>query len=68
MKFVVIGGGGLIETKLVKRVREVGHETSLHRPRPGVNSITGEGLFSRRCFVWPIGADQTSAGFCKGDT
>ena len=26
MKFVVIGGGGLIETKLVKRLRDAGHE------------------------------------------
>jgi hypothetical protein len=35
--------------------------------RSSLNSITREGLFSRRCFVVPIGADQTTAGFCQGD-
>lgn len=32
MKIVVIGGSGLIGTKLVKRVREAGHEIMLRRP------------------------------------
>jgi hypothetical protein len=58
MKFVVIGGGGLIETKLVKRLRDAATRSSMN--------ITREGLFSQRCFVWPIGADQTTAGFCQG--
>jgi nucleoside-diphosphate-sugar epimerase len=60
MKFVVIGGGGLIETKLVKRLRDAGHEIIAEQHHR-------EGLFSRRCFVGPIGADQTTAGFCQGD-
>jgi hypothetical protein len=65
MKIVVISG--LIETKLVKRLREAGNEIIAASPRSGVNSITGDGLFGRHCFVWPIGVDQTSPGFYHGD-
>lgn len=44
MKIVVIGGSGLIGTKLVKRLREAGHEVLAASPNSGVNTITGEGL------------------------
>jgi uncharacterized protein YbjT (DUF2867 family) len=44
MKIVVIGGSGLIGTKLVKRLREAGHEVLPASPDSGVNTITGEGL------------------------
>ena len=44
MKIVVIGGSGLIGTKLVKRLRESGHEVMAASPNSGVNTITGEGL------------------------
>jgi uncharacterized protein YbjT (DUF2867 family) len=44
MKIVVIGGSGLIGTKLVKRLREGGHEVLAASPRSGVNTVTGEGL------------------------
>src|SRR6266545_1607623 len=44
MKIVVIGGSGLIGTKLVKRLRESGHEALASSPSSGVNTITGEGL------------------------
>jgi uncharacterized protein YbjT (DUF2867 family) len=44
MKIVVIGGTGLIGSKLVKKLREHGHETVAASPNTGVNSITGEGL------------------------
>lgn len=44
MKIVVIGGTGLIGTKLVKKLREDGHEAVAASPKTGVNSITGEGL------------------------
>src|SRR5690348_4873466 len=44
MKVVVIGGTGLIGTKLVKLLREGGHEGVAASPRSGVNSVTGEGL------------------------
>ena len=44
MKIVVIGGSGLIGSKLVTKLREQGHETVAASPNSGVNSITGEGL------------------------
>jgi uncharacterized protein YbjT (DUF2867 family) len=44
MKLVVIGGTGLIGSKLVKKLREHGHEAVAASPNNGVNSITGEGL------------------------
>jgi len=44
MKIAVIGGSGLIGTKLVKRLRQQGHEVLAASPSSGVNTITGEGL------------------------
>ena len=44
MKIVVIGGSGLIGSKLVTKLREQGHEAIAASPKSGVNSITGEGL------------------------
>ncbi|HKT90203.1 MAG TPA: SDR family oxidoreductase [Candidatus Sulfotelmatobacter sp.] len=44
MKIVVIGGTGLIGSKLVNKLREQGHEAVAAAPNTGVNSITGEGL------------------------
>ncbi len=44
MKIVVIGGSGLIGSKLVSRLRQVGHEVVAASPNTGVNTITGEGL------------------------
>ena len=44
MKIVVIGGTGLIGSKLVKKLREHGHEVVAASPTSGVNSVTGEGL------------------------
>jgi uncharacterized protein YbjT (DUF2867 family) len=44
MKIVVIGGTGLIGSKLVKKLSEHGHEVVAASPNTGVNSITGEGL------------------------
>jgi len=44
MKIVVIGGSGLIGTKLVNKLRQLDHEVVAASPSSGVNSITGEGL------------------------
>jgi uncharacterized protein YbjT (DUF2867 family) len=44
MKIVVIGGTGLIGSKLVKELQAQGHEAVAASPNTGVNSITGEGL------------------------
>jgi uncharacterized protein YbjT (DUF2867 family) len=44
MKIVVIGGSGLIGTKVVNLLRERGHEVIAASPKSGVNTVTGEGL------------------------
>ena len=44
MKIVVIGGSGLIGTKLVNKLRESGHEALAASPTSGVNTLTGVGL------------------------
>jgi len=44
MKIVVIGGTGLIGSKLVNKLREQGHEAIAASPATGVNTLTGEGL------------------------
>ena len=43
-KIVVIGGSGLIGTKLVKNLLRQGHEVVAASPSAGVNTITGEGV------------------------
>src|SRR5207248_4632371 len=44
MKIVVIGGSGLIGTKVVSNFRQRGHEVVAASPSTGVNTLTGEGL------------------------
>jgi len=44
MKIVVIGGTGLIGSKLVNKLRQLDHEVIAASPASGVNTITGEGL------------------------
>src|SRR3984957_11026663 len=44
IKIVVIGGTGLIGSKLVNKLREHGHEAVPASPNSGVNTLTGEGL------------------------
>jgi uncharacterized protein YbjT (DUF2867 family) len=44
MKIVVIGGTGLIGSKVVSNLRQKGHEVVAAAPNTGVNTITGEGL------------------------
>jgi len=44
MKIVVIGGTGLIGSKVVSILRERGHEVMSASPSSGVNTLTGEGL------------------------
>ncbi|MGW4957288.1 SDR family oxidoreductase [Nonomuraea sp. NPDC004186] len=44
MKIVVIGGTGLIGSKLVAKLGEHGHEAVAAAPNTGVNTLTGEGL------------------------
>ena len=44
MKIVVMGGSGLIGSKLVNQLREHGHEAVAASPKSGVNTLTCEGL------------------------
>lgn len=44
MKIVVIGGTGLIGSKVVERLGQQGHEVLAASPDTGVNAVTGEGL------------------------
>ena len=44
MKILVVGGTGLIGSKLVTKLRKQGHEAVAATPNTGVNSVTGEGL------------------------
>ncbi len=44
MKIVVIGGTGLIGSKVVGKLKAKGHDVIAASPNTGVNTITGEGL------------------------
>jgi len=44
MKIVVIGGTGLIGSKVVSKLSALGHEAVAASPNSGVNTLTGEGL------------------------
>jgi uncharacterized protein YbjT (DUF2867 family) len=44
MKIAVIGGTGLIGSRLVTNLRAHGHEAVAASPKNGVNSVTGDGL------------------------
>jgi uncharacterized protein YbjT (DUF2867 family) len=44
MKIVVIGGTGLIGSKVVEQLKQKGHEAVAAAPNTGVDTITGEGL------------------------
>jgi uncharacterized protein YbjT (DUF2867 family) len=44
MKFVVIGGTGLIGSKTVAKLRQAGHEAVAASPSTGVDIVTGAGL------------------------
>ena len=44
MKIVVIGGTGLVGSKVVAKLKQNGHEAIAAAPNTGVNTITGDGL------------------------
>lgn len=44
MKIIVVGGTGLIGSKLINKLREKGHEAIAASRSTGVNTLTGEGL------------------------
>lgn len=44
MKIVVVGGSGLIGSKVVNKLRSLGHQVRAASPSSGVNTVTGKGL------------------------
>lgn len=44
MKIIVIGGSGLIGSKLVPKLAQQGHEAVAASPKSGIDTVTGEGL------------------------
>lgn len=44
MKVVIVGGSGLVGSKLVTRLNDQGHEVLAASPSSGVNAVTGEGV------------------------
>jgi len=44
VNIVVIGGTGLIGSKLVEKLRRQGHDAAAASPDTGVNTLTGEGV------------------------
>lgn len=44
MKIIVVGGTGLIGSKLISKLRDKGYEAIAASPSTGVNTLTGEGL------------------------
>jgi uncharacterized protein YbjT (DUF2867 family) len=67
MKIVVIGGTGLIGSKLVKMLRDHRHEAVAAAPNTGVNSITGEGLANALKGAAVV-VDVTNAPSWEGET
>ena len=66
MKVVVVGGTGLIGSKLVAQLREQGHEAIAASPRSGVNTLTGEGL-AEVLKGAPVAVDVTNAPSWEDD-
>ncbi|RQN33768.1 SDR family oxidoreductase [Paraburkholderia tropica] len=60
MKIVVIGGSGLIGSRVVKLLSKAGHEALAASPRTGVSAVTGEGL-SRALAGADVVVDVTNA-------
>lgn len=54
MKIVVIGGTGLIGSKLVTLLRQRGHEVLAASPDSGVNTLTGDGLAEALAGAWVV--------------
>jgi len=66
MKIVVVGGTGLVGSKLVAKLRDAGHEAVPASPASGVNTLTGEGLANAFDGAEVV-VDVTNAPLLTGD-
>lgn len=66
LKIVVIGGSGLIGSKLVSNLRQLGHEVFAASPSSGVNTVTGEGLTAALAGVQVVVDVANSPSFADG--
>ena len=64
MKVVVIGGTGLIGSKVVSKLTQRGHEALAGAPNTGVNTITGR--IPLLCCPTEVGAFDFASGRCIG--
>lgn len=67
MKILVIGGSGLIGSKVVPRLRALGHEAVSASPSSGVNALTGEGLDAAMAGVDTVLDLSNSPSFADDD-
>src|SRR3954471_13058955 len=67
MKILVIGGSGLIGSKVVPRLRALGHEAIPASPSTGVNTMTGEGLDAAMAGVDTVLDLSNSPSFADND-
>ncbi|MGE0665984.1 MAG: SDR family oxidoreductase [Sphingomonadales bacterium] len=67
MKIVVIGGTGLIGSKVVATLRQEGHEAVAAAPNTGVNTLTGEGLAEALSGADVVVDVANSPSFADGD-
>ena len=61
MRIVVIGGTGLIGSKLVQQLQDHGHEAVAASPTTGVNTITGVGLTEALAGAQVVGDAATAS-------
>src|SRR4051794_41797919 len=63
MKIVIIGGTGLIGSKVVNILRQRRHEIVAASPSTGVNTLTGEGLAKALAGAQDVGGGANSPSF-----
>lgn len=67
MKILVIGGSGLIGSKVVPRLRALGHDAIPASPSTGVDTMTGEGLDAAMAGVDTVLDLSNSPSFADAD-
>lgn len=67
MKVLVVGGSGLIGSRVVAMLTELGHEAVPASPSSGVNTITGEGLAAAAAGAHTVVDVSNSPSFADDD-